>query len=119
MRSTRVWQLSPWAVRLLIPPAVIGVYLLGEPDSAGRFVFQYVGRSDTDLRRRLLRHCSAARALFFRHVVCPDSLNAFRLECYFWHAAQDEHAISNQIHPAAPCGIQLSCPYCSIGGVNE
>jgi hypothetical protein len=118
MNGTRAWQLAPWVIRALIPPAVLGVYLLGEPSSAGRFVFQYVGRSDTDLRRRLLQHCSAASALFFRHVLCIDRLTAFRMECYFWHAAEGEHTVANLIHPAAPRGTDVSCPYCFLGDVR-
>lgn len=112
MKGTRAWQLSPWAVRVLIPPAVIGAYLLGEPSLAGRFVFQYVGRSDTDLRRRLLEHWKLGTALYFRAIPCRDAAEAFKTECFLWHALKDDLPLRNVLHPDSPNGRESHCPYC-------
>ncbi|WP_308313242.1 GIY-YIG nuclease family protein [Streptomyces sp. CBG30] len=52
-------------MRSLIPPQRIGTYVLYGEDWSR----QYVGRSDTDVRRRLLRHCSDRRADYFTYDV--------------------------------------------------
>lgn len=52
----RLYRLSPWLIRALIPVGYIGTYKLfrlGETEPI------YVGRSDTCLRNRLLRHAQA------------------------------------------------------------
>lgn len=54
-RYLRPFPYTEGMVRLVVPPATIGAYLLLR-DEGGRAVPMYVGRSDTDLRRRLLEH---------------------------------------------------------------
>ncbi|GAB2646731.1 hypothetical protein GCM10009743_22980 [Kribbella swartbergensis] len=54
--TSRRYRLSPWLIRVIIPPATLGAYVLWD-DSAPI----YVGRSDTDLRRRLISHAIRGR----------------------------------------------------------
>lgn len=113
MRSTRAWRLAPWVVRIVIPDGVVGVYLLGDVRPAGMPLdITYVGRSDKNLRRRLLHHCSAGRADMFKFAVCSDSDHAFRVECFLWHATKGKGLITNINHPAAPAAARTRCPFC-------
>ena len=114
MRSTRAWKLSPWLIRILLPVRVSGSYLLGAPRPTGNgFEVTYVGRSDKDLRRRLLEHCAAGKASLFKFQPHKNATEAFLSECYLWHATREDGRNENIIHPAPPTAGRISCPYCS------
>lgn len=112
-RGTRAWLLAPWAVRMTVPAAVPGVYLLGDASPASSaFNPTDVGRSDTDLRRRLLAHAQAGKAAYFRCRPCGTQKEAFQRECVYWHSLRGS-PLRNKAHPDAPDGCALECPYCS------
>ena len=112
-RGTRAWLLAPWAVRMTVPEAVPGVYLLGDASPASSaFNATYVGRSDTDLRRRLLAHAQTGKAAYFRCCACGTQKEAFHRECLYWHALRGSQ-LRNKAHPDAPDGSEMQCPYCS------
>lgn len=102
----RLLRLRPWLVRALIPPQYIGTYVLYT--STG--VPSYIGRSDTDLRRRLLRHCTNRRGVYFTYDVHNSPLNAYEIECALFHTLTPD--ISNRIHPDRPTYQRASCVYC-------
>lgn len=103
----RLYRLSPWLVRALIPVDYIGTY------SLYRFREKepiYVGRSDTCLRNRLLRHAHTKRADYFDYDIQWTLEKCFIAECSAYHALLDK--IDNLIHPAPPKRLQIKCPFC-------
>ncbi|MFE3109064.1 GIY-YIG nuclease family protein [Kitasatospora indigofera] len=99
-------RLSASLVRALIPPQRIGTYLLYTAD--GRLT--YIGRSDTDIRRRLLRHCADRRADYFTYDVHPNPASAYTVECALFHLGSPD--ATNLIHPARPNGDPIPCMFC-------
>lgn len=107
-------------IPILFTPSVVrqtilqspGAYVLGDWE-AGAFRIGYVGRSDEDVRQRLAGH---ERLGEFGYVIvryAPGAVEAFWSECEFWHAChQTGITVVNRIHPAAPRGSGLACPYC-------
>lgn len=100
----RLYRLRPWLVRIMLPPEVTGSYLLVAED------VRYVGRSDTDLRRRLLAHAAEGRGDYFAYTVHADARRAYEAECAAYHALKG--TTGNLIHPAAPSGQYVPCPFC-------
>lgn len=105
MSAQRPLRLRPWLISAVLPPKRIGTYRLHR---YGCVV--YVGRSDTDLRRRLIQHADANRADFFTYDVHWTSEQAYVMECALFHNAFGE--AKNKIHPATPAHQALSCPFC-------
>ncbi|MFI6448825.1 GIY-YIG nuclease family protein [Kitasatospora sp. NPDC050543] len=93
-------------MRTLIPPQRIGTYVLYIAD--GRPI--YIGRSDIDVRRRLLRHCTDRRADYFTYDVHPSAASAYMVECALYHLLTPD--ASNRIHPARPEGHPVPCTFC-------
>ncbi len=112
--STRAWLFVPAVVRVTVPAGTPGVYLLGQAAGAdSTFVPHYVGRSDFDVRQRLMRHEKLPLATHFCVQLCRSSADAFMRECFYWHALRDEKRLMNAIHPDSPGRTGLQCPYCS------
>jgi hypothetical protein len=105
----RLYRLSPWLVRALIPSGLIGSYVLYSHTDAGVRI-QYVGRSDTDLRRRLVSHASRRLAAYFDYAVQHSAEHAYVMECASFHALA--RRITNRVHPARPRGVRSPCPFC-------
>jgi hypothetical protein len=92
-------------VRALIPHHLAGSYTLFDATGA-----VYAGRSDTDLRRRLITHARANRADYFDFDAHTGPAGAFLTECATYHAIGT--GLQNTIHPAMPRGAADSCPFC-------
>jgi hypothetical protein len=116
--TERAWALRPWAVRNTVPEGVPGVYILGEFDMHAGFTPVYVGRSDSDVRIRLLSHCTITTGRYFLVRPCACPTEAFQRECFYWHALRDSSCLLNSYHPDSPSGLCLTCPYCAakLGG---
>ncbi len=103
---TRPIALRSWLVRLLIPSGLCGSYTLfsaaGSPT--------YTGRSDSDLRERLLTHAADARGDYFRFDIHSSAEQAYLAECSAYHAWGP--SLENAIHPARPGGSCVQCPFC-------
>lgn len=105
MTRVRAFRLLPWLIRAVIPHGRIGSYVLfirAEP--------AYVGRSDTDLRRRLLEHAASRRGDFFTYDVHGCPLHAYQSECSLFHNLAGR--ITNSIHPSAPAFSHVRCDFC-------
>lgn len=102
-------------VRRAVPPGVIGAYSLGSNASS---IPHYIGRSDTDLRRRLLQHSAKGRYDWFIATPTMDTYAAFYLECRSWHALK-RPLLTNRIHPAIPVGKATMCPFCDFSQVVD
>lgn len=104
--NPRLLRLRPWLIRSLIPPQQVGTYVLYTATGIPR----YVGRSDADLRQRLLRHCTDRRGAYFTYDVHNSPLNAFEMECALFHVLGP--SITNRIHPDHPAYQPARCAYC-------
>jgi len=91
------------------PKETIGNYALGEIDNAGDFIVGYVGRSDTNLRERLMTH-HEDRYSHFKFSYAKSPQEAFEKECRNFHDFGGAEVLDNDIHPAVPAGTKLSCP---------
>ena len=89
-----------------------GVYLLGHL-YADEFIPDYVGRSDSDLRVRLLQHVdSGYRHFTFQYT--SSARDSYQGECRFYH--KNKRKLDNINHPAKPEGSRWKCP---IGSCNR
>jgi hypothetical protein len=103
--TRRLYRLQPWMVRALIPARCMGSYVLYD-----RATPLYVGRSDTCLQRRLLRHAYRRRAPYFTFDIHQSEMHAYTVECAIFHALRPQ--LSNLIHPAVPDDTAAHCPFC-------
>jgi hypothetical protein len=107
-------RLTEANVARTVPPGLPGVYFLKTVGERGR-VDERVGRDDVDLRQRLLQHARERREnVLFGWMIAADANEAYRLECYLWHAQGGAWAgISGDAHPVAAERIPfLGCPDC-------
>ncbi len=107
-------RLTESNVARTVPPAIAGVYFLKTVARGGR-VGERVGRDDIDLRQRLLRHArDASENVLFGWMRASDANEAYRLECYLWHAQGGAWAmIEGDAHPTPAERIPfLGCPDC-------
>lgn len=90
-----------------------GVYVLGDDESG--FVPRYVGRSDTSLKKRLMTHNHLYDHAYFIFKYVESEKEAFYTEAKWWHDCKELGLdIDNRIHPDAPNGTFLECPYCAF-----
>jgi hypothetical protein len=87
-----------------------GNYALGNEGDNGVFVVGYVGRSDTDIKRRLKAWSARAKSkLMFKFSYAPDSRAAYEKECEHFHAFRPP---GQHVHPHPPKGEAWCCPRC-------
>ncbi|OLS25046.1 MAG: hypothetical protein HeimC3_16760 [Candidatus Heimdallarchaeota archaeon LC_3] len=85
-----------------------GVYLLYKRKDGP---VRYVGRSDTNLKRRLKNRMYAR----YHFQNTKSETEAYLLECILWHKYQstiDNSKYNGGNHPAKPYNMYLSCPIC-------
>lgn len=107
----RTYRLVPWVIRALIPHHLPGTYTLF--NTTGTI---YTGRSDTDLRRRLVEHARTGRAEYFDFDPHRSVGAAYLTECASYHALGT--GLQNAIHPAAPRGTTETCPFCRLAALD-
>jgi hypothetical protein len=109
-------RLTESNVARTVPPGVAGVYFLKVVARGGR-VNERVGRDDVDLRQRLLKHArEASENVLFGWILASDANEAYRLECYLWHAQGGSWTqIAGDAHPLPAGRIPfLGCPDCDF-----
>ena len=100
-----------------LPPTALAGEALIPADKVGSYILYracapiYIGRSDTDLRRRLVQHAAAGTGEYFRYDVHPNPTRAFRAECSLYHAV--DGPLVNRIHPDAPDYLDIDCAFCN------
>ena len=107
-------RLTESNVARTVPPGQAGVYFLKSVRPGGG-VRERVGRDDVDLRQRLFQHArEAEKNVLFGWMLAEDANEAYRLECYLWHAQGGAWArIEGDAHPAPAERIPfLGCPDC-------
>ena len=86
-----------------------GAYALGFSDEKETFHVQYVGRSDDDVKARLLKHVPEPYRQFkFEYYASAKA--AFEKECELYHDFPNDN---NKLHPARPEGSYWKCPRCT------
>ena len=97
-----------------VPPHKAGVYFLKSVGPGG-VVAERVGRDDVDLRQRLIQHAREGNLnVLFGWMLAADANDAYRLECYLWHAQGGAwSSVESDSHPrpAEPIPF-LGCPDC-------
>jgi hypothetical protein len=99
-----------------VPPHKAGVYFLKSVGPGG-VVAERVGRDDVDLRQRLLQHArEGAPNVLFGWMLAADANEAYRLECYLWHAQGGAwSSVESDSHPQPADPIPfLGCPDCDV-----
>ncbi len=92
----------------LVVPRRPGVYVFYRGEWPG--IPAYVGRSDTDLRSRILASAAHHWGIrWFSFQDAPSPLEAFDLECGYYHTLRPT---DNLMHPDAPAGTDIACPVC-------
>lgn len=104
--TERLLRLRPWLIRVLIPPHKIGTYVLYTEQGE----LCYIGRSDTDIQRRLIRHCTDRRGAYFTYDIHHTATSAFDVECALFHIHAEK--LSNQLHPDRPNFHPVTCAFC-------
>ena len=108
-----VHDLAAGIIDRMVPEEVIGNYVLGYREGSGGIRIKYVGRSDTDLNRRLHEHLDESYdAFMFNTQDTPEE--AYLEECRNWHKyGGDKGRLYNKNHPDRPEGCTEHCPVCS------
>lgn len=106
------YDLKEEIIDLHIEPEKIGNYALGWVKDKNTFIINYVGRSDTDLNKRLQDHIGEASAFMFSYESSPKE--AYKKECQNWHDFDGPKGkLRNKIHPDKPEGKEnCHCPVC-------
>jgi len=101
-------RLNKFAVDRLISDNDIGAYALGHMVQ-GSFELKYAGRSDNNLRTRLMKHIRNSKYTHFAFWKRSTIFGSFHKECELWHKFA---SLDNQIHPDAPRRLPYHCPFC-------
>lgn len=78
------------------------------------FIVKYVGRSDSDLKARLLSHISNGKYKEFKYSYATSPKTAFEKECQNFHDFGETKKLDNDIHPDRPNRSGWECPICDI-----
>ena len=100
----------PSVIHQVVAPGHSGAYVLG--DDRGGFIAGYIGRSDTCLQTRLLKHNHRYEFEYFIFRYATSAKEAYYLECQFWHSSLEQEDLLNCRHPGVPLRSHLFCPYC-------
>ena len=101
--------LNSAAIDAAVKGVGVGAYALGYMKGQ-TFEVHYVGRSDTDLKKRLKDHVLEPYTVF-KFGFLPNASAAFVKECELYHDF-GMAALDNDKHPDAPKNSALTCPRC-------
>ena len=107
-------RLTESNVARTVPPGCAGVFFVKSVGPRGK-VSERVGRDDVDLRQRLLQYArEGGENVLFGWMLAESPHDAYRLECYLWHAQGGAWArIEGDAHPSPAKRIPfLGCPDC-------
>lgn len=110
------YSLNSESVNKAVSETSPGAYVLGE-FKADHFQPRYVGRSDRNVRGRLIDHVSDTDYSFFCFQYCGTVREAFEAECIFFHSFESD--LDNKRHPDRPNGKDWSCPCCDHFGFDD
>ncbi len=104
------WSLGERAVISHTWPDWPGVYMLAKSIRIPR----YVGRSDDNVRGRLLKWVGSRKYSLFSVEHIRNPVEAFLRECGLYHYYRNQ--LDNKVHPGRPRGCRDKCPKCSYFG---
>lgn|SRR3989344_671791 len=93
-------------------PEQKGIYFLGNLVK-GKFVVGYVGRSDKNLKKRLLTHNHRGKFKFFSFNPVRTKRDGFLLETENWYLGKT--ATINKIRPSIPRNLMMEHPCDTLG----
>jgi hypothetical protein len=116
------YDLNNESISINVSKAGGGNYALGIVDvNTDNFHVTYVGRSDSDVKDRLLQHLSESKDTVskfelkntsFKYSYASSPKEAFEKECYNYHDFVRSKKLSNKAHPEKPEGLNWKCPIC-------
>ncbi len=107
------YKLDSTTVNKTITKISAGNYALGYIKDK-TFYVKYVGRSDSDLKARLLNHVSSGKYNMFKYSYTTSLKAAFEKECQNFHDFGETKKLDNDIHPDRPNRSGWECPICDI-----
>ena len=91
-----------------------GNYALGRLED-DNFIVLYVGRSDSDLKNRLISWVGKnAKYKKFKYSYADSFKAAFEKECNNYHDFGGKAKLDNEVHPDRPENSGWKCPRCKI-----
>ena len=96
------FALQPAEIEKEITRTSPGVYILDRSHEDGPFHISYVGRSDTDVKARLLEHGAKYKRFKYEYYGTPE--DAFAKECDLYHDFNPPSTIAHPPRPTAPSG---------------
>lgn len=105
------YPLSAPSIDAQITRKSCGNYALGYENSDRKFMVCYVGRSDSDVNKRLKQWIDESEWPLFKYSYATSSKDAFERECANYH---DFSPRDNSNHPDRPNGSGWKCPRCDI-----
>lgn len=94
-----------WTV---VPNAQPGAYVLSRDGKHANFI----GRSDEDVRSRLLDHAGLDGYVYFWYTYASSAREAFNLESLLFHQYGEGLLLDNWRHPERAPGTTWRCPAC-------
>ena len=94
-------------VRDAIARVAAGAYALGYAAADGGFCVLQIGRSDTDVRSKLIAQIGTQN--LFKYILSTSSMLAFEKECELFHNFSPPN---NRRHPERTEGTKWTCPRC-------
>jgi hypothetical protein len=88
-----------------------GNYALGYSKKS-TFYVKYVGRSDTNLNKRLKNWVDEYKEFKYSYASSPKS--AFEKECSNFHEFGEADSLDNENHPQRPDNSNWKCPQCNL-----
>ena len=111
---TGPYDLTPNKINAVVAQASPGNYALGHK-SDDTFYVSYVGRSDSDVRGRLLSWAGKkSKYESFKYAYASSPKAAFEKECRNYHDFGGSKKLDNGSHPDRPDGTDWKCPVCNI-----
>lgn len=86
-----------------------GNYALGKNNEENTFLVGYIGRSDTDVNKRLKNWIGNTKRSLFKFSYATSPKAAFEKECENYH---DFNPPGNDVHPQRPDKTNWKCPRC-------
>lgn len=91
-----------------------GNYALGY-QKEDTFIVKYVGRADSDVADRLLKHADKAKYARFKFSYASSEKAAYEKECQNYHDFGEKESLDNKIHPDLPDNSKKwKCPVCDV-----
>lgn len=94
-------------VRDAITRVAAGAYALGYAATDGGFCVLQIGRSDTDVRSKLIAQIGTQN--LYKYILSTSSMLAFEKECELFHNFSPPN---NRRHPERTTGTKWACPRC-------